>query len=162
MKHQNKSQLGFTLIELMVVVAIIALLSSVAMIAAVNAQSKSRDVRRLSDLTQMNTALGLYFSTYYGYPSTTGLPGGIVPAFAAMLPNPPLPPDGACGQTIYPAPVPGNVTGSSYYYYPTGTLFLSPDGQTMVNSSYNYYFCLGNQTGNYAPGIHILTPAGVQ
>jgi prepilin-type N-terminal cleavage/methylation domain-containing protein len=166
MRNQNqtykKSQQGFTLIEIMVVVAIIALLSSIAMIAAVNGQAKSRDARRLGDMTQMNTGLGLYFSSYYGYPSsTTGLPGGIVPTYAANLPSAPMPPDGACGQTSYPAPVPNNVTPGSYYYYPTGTAFLGADGITTVYSDYNYYFCLGAQTGNFAPGIHILTPTGV-
>ena len=158
----RKSGAGFTLIEIMVVVAIIALLSSIALIAAMSGQAKSRDAKRMGDMTQMNTGLNMYFSSFYGYPSTTGSPLGLVPAYTASLPSAPLPPDGTCGQINYPSPVPNSVMGGSYYYYPTGTEFLAPDGLTQVYPSYNYYFCLGAQTGNYSPGIHILTPIGVQ
>ncbi|MDR3642295.1 MAG: type II secretion system protein [Candidatus Doudnabacteria bacterium] len=160
--YPGADQDGFTLIELMVVVAIIALLASIALIAAMSGQAKSRDAKRLADMTQMNTGLNLYFSSFYGYPTTTGVPTPLIPTYIASAPNAPMPPDGACGQTSYPPPVPGNVMGGTYYYLPTGTEFLAPDGITQVYSSYDYYFCLGAQTGNYGPGIHILTPVGVQ
>lgn len=172
MKYKNKRQegftqapadgAGFTLIEIMVVVAIIALLSSVALIAAMSGQAKARDARRLADMTQINTGLNLYFSSNNGYPSTTGSPLGLVPQFTASMPNAPMPPDGSCGQVNFPPPVPNTVSAGSYYYLPTGTAFLGADGVTTVYPTYNYYFCLGATTGNYGPGVHILTPTGVQ
>lgn len=162
-KNSLKSGAGFSLIEVMVVIAIVALLSSVALIALTSARQKARDVRRLSDMTQMNTGLELYFATNKGYPSSpTGIPTPLVPNFTSRLPSAPLPADGDCAAQIYPAPVPGAVDGSNYYYYPSGTSYLAPDNLTVVYPDYGYYFCIGNQTGNFSSGIHILTPKSLR
>lgn len=162
---QKKSLTGFTLIELLVVVAIIALLSSVALIALQSARQKSRNAKRLSDMVQMNNALELYFATNKGYPSgsVSGVPLGLTPGFASTLPSAPQPPDGGCELISYPnPPVPAGYNGGSYYYYPSGTSYLAPDGTTQVYPDYLYYFCLGNMTGNFNPGVRIVTPRGVQ
>lgn len=162
MKHQNQLKSGFTLIELLVVIAIIALLASVVLLAVASAQQKGRDAKRLSDMTQMNTGLALYFNSNKGYPSSTGgLPSDLVPNFAASLPSAPQPPDGACASITYPSPVPAGTTGSQYYYYASGTAFLGSNGFN-VYPDYAYFFCLGLPTGNFAAGMHILTPEGLQ
>lgn len=159
--QENNKKQGFTLIELLVVVAIISLLSSVVMIALMTARQKSRDVKRLTDMAQMNTALELYFATNKGYPSSsTGIPDLLVPSFASTLPKNPQPPDGGCELAAYPSPVPGGNTGAQYYYYPSGTSYVI-NGAT-VYPDYAYYFCLGNTTGNFAPGVRVLTPKGVK
>lgn len=161
MRNQKKYQKGFTLIELLVVVAIISLLTSIALIALMSARQKSRDVKRLSDMTQMNTGLELYFTANKGYPSgTLGLPLPLVPNYASQIPNTPKPADGGCDAVVYPSPVPAGNTGSSYYYFPSGTSSVI-NGIT-VFTDYAYYFCLGNDTGNFSPGLHILTPGGVR
>jgi prepilin-type N-terminal cleavage/methylation domain-containing protein len=161
MRNKNK---GFTLIELLVVIAIIALLASIALIAYTSAQQKSRDAKRLADMAQMNTGLELYFADFRGYPSsTTGIPQALVPNYASTLPKAPMPPDGNCAGAAYSSPpLPANTLESSYYYYPSGTAYLGADGTTTVYPDYAYYFCLGNQTGVFAPGVHILTPEGVR
>jgi prepilin-type N-terminal cleavage/methylation domain-containing protein len=165
-KNQNltaHNKGGFTLIELLVVIAIIALLTSIALIAFMSARQKSRDAKRLSDMTQMNTALELYFATNKGYPSSsTGIPSPLVPSFASSLPSAPQPADGSCGVLTYGLPVPAGTYGSGYYYYPSGTAYFGSDGTTSVYPDYAYYFCLGNQTGNFSSGLHILTPEGVR
>ena len=51
---------GFTLIELIVVVAIIAILSSIVSTQFSTIRSKSRDARRISDVIQIKKALSLY------------------------------------------------------------------------------------------------------
>jgi len=53
---------GFTLIEMLVVVAIIGLLSSTILIGLGNARGKARDARRISDLRQIQTGLENYYS----------------------------------------------------------------------------------------------------
>lgn len=163
-KRQSvKTGVGFTLIELMVVIAIIALLTSIALIALMSARQKSRDAKRLSDMTQMNTGLELYFATFRGYPSSSsGIPSALVPSYTSSLPRAPQPADGGCGSITYSPPVPAGTYGSGYYYYPSGTAYLGSDGITPVYPSYSYYFCLGNQTGNFSPGAHMLTPQGVR
>lgn len=67
----KKSQKGFTLIELLVVIAIIGLLSTVAMVAFNSARQKARNVRRIADFKQVQTALALYFDKYGKYPNET-------------------------------------------------------------------------------------------
>lgn len=64
---------GFTLIELIVVIAIIGLLSTIAVVALGGARTKARDARRLSDLKQLQTALELYASDENSYPPGNGV-----------------------------------------------------------------------------------------
>ncbi|MBM3271815.1 prepilin-type N-terminal cleavage/methylation domain-containing protein [Candidatus Kaiserbacteria bacterium] len=54
---------GFTVIELLVVVAIIGLLSSVIAVSVSGYRSRGRDTRRLEDVQQLRQALELYNST---------------------------------------------------------------------------------------------------
>jgi len=65
MKSNKK---GFTLIELLVVISIIGLLSSMSVISLNNARQKARDVRRASDVKQIQTALELFFNDKSVYP----------------------------------------------------------------------------------------------
>lgn len=64
MKHRK----GFTLIEILIVVAIIGILASVALVGLAPAQRRGRDARRLSDIKQAQTALELYYSKCGYYP----------------------------------------------------------------------------------------------
>jgi general secretion pathway protein G len=51
-----------------VVIAIIALLSTLSVVALNSARVKSRDARRLSDIKQLRTALEMYFDANLTYP----------------------------------------------------------------------------------------------
>jgi prepilin-type N-terminal cleavage/methylation domain-containing protein len=67
--NQSKEKMkGFTLVELLVVVAIIALLASIILASINTARAKSRDSRRLEDLHTMQIALDLYFNVNGSYP----------------------------------------------------------------------------------------------
>ena len=59
----SKVRLGFTLIELMVVISIIGLLSSIILASLNAARAKARDIRRMQDLNQIRTAMFLYYDT---------------------------------------------------------------------------------------------------
>lgn len=164
----QKNQKGFTLIELLVVVAIMSLMASVGMIAYQQARIKSRNARRLGDMTQMNTSLEMYFSNYRGYPSgVNGQPASLAPDYIAVMPKAPSPPDDACTNLMHGAGCVGsdascnNVLANTYFYVPVGTPYVGGNGVT-VYPSYTYYFCLGDQTGDYPPGERALTPAGVR
>ena len=66
---------GFTLIELMVVILIIAILSGIVMAQFSVAKAKSRDGKRVADIAQIQLAIQLYFDRCNQYPraSATGL-----------------------------------------------------------------------------------------
>lgn len=64
----TQTQKGFTLVELLVVISIIGLLSTLAVVSLGSARSKARDARRVSDVKQIQTALELYFADQGVYP----------------------------------------------------------------------------------------------
>ena len=60
---KNKKQSGFTLIELIVVVAIIGILSTIVIAFLGNARAKSKDNAVKSELNQVRTQAELYYAT---------------------------------------------------------------------------------------------------
>ncbi len=67
--HFNNPK-GFTLIELMVVISIIGVLSSVVLVAVNNVKNKARDSKRLSDVKSIQLALEMYYDKYGNYPNS--------------------------------------------------------------------------------------------
>ena len=59
---------GFTLIEFLVVISIIAILTAVATVSYTNVQKKSRDGKRKSDLAAIQQALAVYYQDTGHYP----------------------------------------------------------------------------------------------
>lgn len=60
---------GFTLIELMIVVAIISILTGIIVTSLTSSKSKSRDAQRVSDINQIQLALEQYFDRCGQYPA---------------------------------------------------------------------------------------------
>ncbi len=58
---------GFTILELIIVVAIVALLSILIFTIVDDARAKSRDIQRVSDLSQVQIAIRLYEDTNDAY-----------------------------------------------------------------------------------------------
>jgi len=65
----NKSNnRGFSLVELLVVISIIGILSSIAVVSLNTARTKARDALRKGDMAQIRTAMNLYYDDNQGYP----------------------------------------------------------------------------------------------
>ena len=85
--HRNEKFLtGFTLIEMLVAVAIVGLLAMSVSIALDSSRAKSRDVRRVSDIKQLQLALALYFNSNNSYPDNLS---DLSPTFMVSVPVPP-------------------------------------------------------------------------
>lgn len=78
MRTLNK---GFTFIELMVVIAIIGVLSTVVMAGAASTRKSARVAQRVSDIKRVQSALDLYYSNNKAYPSTGGSWRGVCQSF---------------------------------------------------------------------------------
>src|ERR1700691_5739035 len=96
-------QRGFTLIELMVVIAIIGLLSNIVLTSLINARAQARDATNTSIVNQLSTAMQLFYLRYDRYPYNYNCGTGVTL------------PDGDA-QTQLCAGVPGSHTGGPPYY----------------------------------------------
>lgn len=74
-RREMKEQAGFTLIELLTVISIIGLLGSVVLSNLNAARAKARDAKRISDISNLRTALIAYNI------DTEGTSGGGAPLF---------------------------------------------------------------------------------
>lgn len=154
-----KNKKGFTLVELLVVVAIIGLLSTLAVVALGSARQKARDAKRVSDIKQIQTALELYFSDQNTYPvvaaavtlgDATHLTLSSTNAFAA-----------AAAGTTYMGLVPSNPTpnGTAYTY-----TSLTAAGAACTSSpcpNYSVTFTLEGPTGGLTAGLRTAGPNGI-
>lgn len=59
---------GFTLVELMIVIAVIAILATLGLVGFRSAQQSARDTQRLNNIRGMQAALECYFSVNGQYP----------------------------------------------------------------------------------------------
>ena len=71
-----KKNKGFTLIEILIVVAIIGIIGTLAVLAVNSARSKQRDATRLANVRQLQSALEDYFNETNQYPTGELMPLG--------------------------------------------------------------------------------------
>ena len=67
--HRRRSEEGFTLIELMVVIVIIGLLATVVMINVLPSQDKAMIVKARADIATLDQAMEMYRLDNFTYPS---------------------------------------------------------------------------------------------
>lgn len=65
----DRSPKGFTLVELLIVIAIIGILSATVLVSLNQTRVKARDALRQSDLKQVRTALEIYYFENGEYPA---------------------------------------------------------------------------------------------
>lgn len=125
---------AFTLLELLIVIFIIAIISTLAYVSLESARAKGRDTRRLADIHNIRQALELYKDTEGGYPE--------------QLPAPQQPFIGLSGRS-YLAPMPSDPRTRQPYVY-----------SSSATSGYRLIFNLEKGGLDYSAGENIITPVG--
>lgn len=72
----NKS--GFTIIELIVVIVVIGILAAITLMSYTGVQRRARDDHRVTDVSNIEKAMELYYSDNGSYPVPTGSTGSII------------------------------------------------------------------------------------
>lgn len=66
----KRSQTGFTLVELLIVISIIGILARFLFVNFAEVRIRGRDTRRKSDLASVKQALRLYYNDFQQYPAS--------------------------------------------------------------------------------------------
>ena len=187
MKTKVLSSKGFTLVELLVVISIIALLSTIAAVSLGSARTKARDTSRIATMKQLSTALEQFYSDKGGYPPTNGvitatyaIGGNVLCAATTRSTTTDIYSTSCTGTAyttvpVYPTPIPGGgttrdncPTGGTFpwattsavgnYCYGSDTAYAA----TTYASSYIILWMVESTSNNPLGGTHCATsPAGV-
>lgn len=154
----KKSNHGFTLIEILIVVAIIAILTAIAATAYTTAQRRARDTQRKSDLASVQAALESFNSDHNYYP-TDDENAHIGPYCGAtqvsMAWGQPFT-DACLTSKIYLGQLPVDPVDSRYYHYTswTNNAFTTQDESTDCKASVNPGHCQ-----SYIIWAHLESPS---
>ena len=159
---QIKRNAGFTIVEMLIVVTILAMLAGILIPVLEDSASSSRDARRAADLKSVSSALEAYKRVNGAYPTTggswsvedgttadygaTGYISSLVPDFLPALPNDP---DSSTnfGTDGYAYRSDGSdfkfIAKSTPESFPAGNPFYDPSGaaanwQTSSSGGYNW------------------------
>lgn len=131
---------GFTLVEVLVVIATIGLLSVVAVVSFSGARLRSRDSKRVAYVKQVSSALELYYLQNGYYPTTLTSGQNLV-----------------AGTTTYLNPVPSNPTPRTDGSCPNQNFVYNVKSG---NQEYDFKFCLGGATSSYPSGTNVISQGG--
>ena len=138
----NKQNSGFTLVEMLLAIAIIGLLISIATVQFGNVRARTRDAGRSANLKTIQAGLEAYKNGTGHYPSPTDFNSGTLSATSGSstivyLQKVPLAPSVLDGTCL-----------TSAFVYATTTY------------GYGIDYCLGSQVGDLVAGNHCLSEQG--
>jgi len=132
---------GFTLVELMIVIVIIGVLTTLIIVSLDNTKMTARNARRLADIKQIQLALKMYYNDAGEFPASITAGSSISRGganYMLRVPSSPKPwPDNGCPD-------------EDYKYTP-----LEGGKRYMLS------FCLGDTTDDLSKGSHIATSNGI-
>ncbi len=131
-KHFSR---GFTIIELLVVISIIAILSSIILASFDSTRKKGRDAKRIADIKQIQLALGLYYDANGQYPPNIYTSGLDAPA-SGFMPKVPTDPSSSA---LCTTGVTSSTEPSCYMYTP----YMASTDSGGANASCNVSYHLG-------------------
>jgi len=152
------NNLGFTLVELLIVISIIGLITASAVYSFSLVRMQSRDTMRAASAAELSRALALYINEQGSYPVSNGEclhagdPGvGYTLKARNVIINVPL-------DKSWPTAVPTSI--SNGYAVPNSKNFCFYYSSTGSTYYLSYYLESNSKAGS--AGIHVATPAGTQ
>ena len=133
---------AFTLVELLVSVAIISLLTTISIISSSELRRNSKDAKRLNSVKQIQLALELYRRDTGAYPDTLN--------FGEKLANP------SNNLIIYLKKIPSNPKPESIELCPIAEYSYESDGKY-----YYLEFCLEKEKENMPAGYNCASFSGI-
>ncbi len=155
---------AFTLIELLIVVAIIAILAAIAVPNFLEAQTRSKVSRSRADIRSLATALESYRVDWNGYPPTPFVLGDVLRVTPNLLSTPVAYitsanlQDPFIGANLGDFQAFGNNTGAIYTYAPDPAYPLDPGGDALAGRRYYYQ---SNRDGRRSAGTQLQLEAAI-
>jgi type II secretion system protein G len=154
--YQVKQRKGFTLIEIMLVIALIGILVAAGLGSFTSSQTKGRDSKRKNDLSHMAEALEIYYNDIGQYPNSDGSGNMLGCGAGALL---------ACSwggifsnttnSVIYMIKLPSDpASGRKYFYRKSGTGYQLY--AALENSQDSSYYAAGYSGTNCSTGVDTL------
>lgn len=158
----KRSERGFTLVEIMIVVAIIALLAAIAIPNVLRGRTTANESAAIGNLRALVSSLEMYRSVYQVYPSTDGTDfrDGMygTDCVAATNPAPDFGPPSFC-RVLDGSAATGTIQGYEYTYASgNGTDYTVTASAVVNQGTRNFvadntgliHHCAGNTSGNDA------------
>lgn len=159
--HHTTHERGFTLLEMVTVIFIIGILSTIVLAGLQSSRKKARDDERVTDLATLQLALEMYYNACgRQYPATltlgasNGCPGGGSGVTFGTFAKTPLPTDPSTGGQ-YTYAVNDTTTPTDYVLRATfetphpklkedtnTTVFAPPNATDCVDTTTLYYYCV--------------------
>jgi prepilin-type N-terminal cleavage/methylation domain-containing protein len=149
------SRKGFTLIEMLIVIAIIGILASIVLVGLGPVQKKGRDSRRISDLKEIQTALELYFNKNGSYPSDSSWATLQTDLKGAGIGTANIPNDPRVGQNY------GYAVNSAKTSYVLGAQLEDPSNSAIRDSFTGNTFASSAETFTLSDSLGTCGAAGV-
>jgi prepilin-type N-terminal cleavage/methylation domain-containing protein len=137
---------AFTLVELLAVIAIIAILATLSYVYFANMLQKGRDSKRITEISQIQNALLLYYRDEGSYPDSLDFGGALV---------------GSTSSTTYMAIVPQNPTPRNDGNCPDEEFVYATSTSANGRSEYSLGFCLAEKSADLNPGCSLASPSGI-
>jgi general secretion pathway protein G len=127
LRTRLRSASGWTLIELLIVMALIVVLSAVALVGYTNAVVRAREATLLDDLHKMRGAIDQYYADKQKWPST--LQDLVTDGYVRKIPEDPITNSADTWQTVPAEADPANPTAEGGIFdVKSGSDKLSLDG----------------------------------
>lgn len=150
LKHKSK---GFTIVELLIVIVIIAILATLVIVTFTGIQKKARDSQRQTDIIALDSHLEAFYAEHGFYPSYKDVTTAswVSANMKGLDPNALLAPNSS---TVLANTDPATATTTtSYNYYPmSGSAACTASATTEDAPDAN-----GNWTDNGCDGFHLGT-----